>query len=208
MARARQRENQAQTYESLVRSARECIARNGYAATTVDQIAEHAGFSKGAFYYSFDSKEAIMLEILERIHGEDIRELRVIFDEQEDAASLDRAFDRWAEARYRNTEWAKLNVELQLHSSRHAGFAGKYAAHFEKYKTQLSALIALNFARHGKALPAPAIEFSAALIALVDGLALQHSLNLSPGSPDITAKMMLLVCQGWFALGAPLAGGG
>ncbi|HET9200876.1 MAG TPA: helix-turn-helix domain-containing protein [Dehalococcoidia bacterium] len=40
------------------------FSRHGYERATVDLVAQTAGYSKGAFYVHFDSKEAIFLEVL------------------------------------------------------------------------------------------------------------------------------------------------
>jgi TetR/AcrR family transcriptional regulator, transcriptional repressor for nem operon len=45
--------------EGLVRAATELMLRNGYVATTVDEICVAAGVTKGAFFHHFQSKEAL-----------------------------------------------------------------------------------------------------------------------------------------------------
>ena len=54
-------ESRAVTREKLLASAYEVMAREGYEGASIDRIAEEAGFSKGAFYSNFDSKEEIFL---------------------------------------------------------------------------------------------------------------------------------------------------
>ncbi|MFC9969618.1 TetR/AcrR family transcriptional regulator [Spirillospora sp. NPDC127200] len=55
----------AATRERLFTSAIELIAERGFAATTVDRIAEHAGVAKGTVYYNFGSKAALFSALLE-----------------------------------------------------------------------------------------------------------------------------------------------
>ena len=45
--------------EKLIASATELIRRNGYVATTVNEICAAAGVTKGAFFHHFASKEAL-----------------------------------------------------------------------------------------------------------------------------------------------------
>jgi TetR/AcrR family transcriptional repressor of nem operon len=45
--------------EKLLTAAIELIRRNGYVATTVDEICTEAGVTKGAFFHHFESKEAL-----------------------------------------------------------------------------------------------------------------------------------------------------
>ncbi|MFG1943453.1 TetR/AcrR family transcriptional regulator [Nonomuraea sp. NPDC048826] len=50
--------------EHLVKLAAELFARKGFQATTVRQIAQEAGILSGSLYHHFDSKEAIVDEVL------------------------------------------------------------------------------------------------------------------------------------------------
>jgi AcrR family transcriptional regulator len=52
--------------QSLLDSADKCFAENGYEATTIDDIVEDSGTSKGAIYNYFESKEDIYLSLAER----------------------------------------------------------------------------------------------------------------------------------------------
>jgi TetR/AcrR family transcriptional repressor of nem operon len=45
--------------DKLVGAGTELLRRQGYNATTVDQVCEAAGFSKGAFFHHFKNKEAL-----------------------------------------------------------------------------------------------------------------------------------------------------
>ncbi|WP_344011707.1 TetR/AcrR family transcriptional regulator [Streptomyces thermospinosisporus] len=48
----------------LLATAAEVFAEQGYKATTVRRIADHAGMLAGSLYYHFDSKESMLEEIL------------------------------------------------------------------------------------------------------------------------------------------------
>lgn len=61
LVRARKREH---TRRALMNAAVTVFSRHGYERATVDLVAQTAGYSKGAFYVHFDSKEAIFLEVL------------------------------------------------------------------------------------------------------------------------------------------------
>lgn len=53
------------TRDQLIQRALELFERNGYPRTTVEDIVDAAGLTKGAFYHHFQSKE----EVLEIIHN-------------------------------------------------------------------------------------------------------------------------------------------
>ena len=54
-------ERKAQTRAELIDAAARVFARRGYHGTTVDDVAEEAGFTKGAFYSNFESKEDVFV---------------------------------------------------------------------------------------------------------------------------------------------------
>jgi TetR/AcrR family transcriptional regulator, transcriptional repressor for nem operon len=51
--------NPTETRRKLVEAAIRLVLCQGYAATTVDEICDEAGVTKGSFFHHFDSKEAI-----------------------------------------------------------------------------------------------------------------------------------------------------
>lgn len=59
------RGNRQGTRQKVFRAAVELIAEHGYAATTVDAIAERAGVAKGTVFYNFGSKEGLFEALLE-----------------------------------------------------------------------------------------------------------------------------------------------
>jgi len=63
-------ESQAQTRDRLVAKAREMFLRDGYASTSLERVAEEAGFSKGAVYSNFGGKDDLCLAVLDSIQGE------------------------------------------------------------------------------------------------------------------------------------------
>ena len=52
--------------EKLLAAGRSLFVSQGYEQTTVDQVADRAGLTKGAVYFHFDSKEALLLALLDR----------------------------------------------------------------------------------------------------------------------------------------------
>src|SRR4029077_20821837 len=49
----------------LLEAARRAFAERGYAGTTIDEIAEAAGVSKGAYYFHFKSKEDVLVALID-----------------------------------------------------------------------------------------------------------------------------------------------
>jgi AcrR family transcriptional regulator len=58
-------EQRARTRRDLLAAAATVFARNGYHATSVDMVAEAAGYTKGAVYSNFASKEELFLALID-----------------------------------------------------------------------------------------------------------------------------------------------
>ena len=67
-----------QTREAIVAAAVALFADRGFVATSVQDIAEQAGVTKGAFYHHFASKNAVFLEIYSILPNHFLRTVREI----------------------------------------------------------------------------------------------------------------------------------
>lgn len=59
-------ESRAHTREAILAQARRQFESHGYRGASLDDIAEAAGYSKGAVYSNWASKEALFLDLLDR----------------------------------------------------------------------------------------------------------------------------------------------
>ncbi|MGX9296223.1 TetR/AcrR family transcriptional regulator [Tsukamurella paurometabola] len=75
MARLTRVEQRAQTRADLLAAARDRFLEVGYAAASLEDIADRAGYSKGAVYSNFVDKPNLCREVLQAIHEEKIGEL-------------------------------------------------------------------------------------------------------------------------------------
>ncbi len=64
--RLTRQESRAQTQERLLDAAAKIFARRGFAGASIEEIAETAGFSRGAFHANFKSKDALFLALVEK----------------------------------------------------------------------------------------------------------------------------------------------
>lgn len=112
MARLTREQSQALTREKLLRSASDVVARNGYEGATVERIAEDAGFSKGAFYSNFSSKEDILLQLLEGNAGQDVTQLAELLSDVTDPDDVIDTVVRWSDARAAERKWGIIAIEF------------------------------------------------------------------------------------------------
>ena len=102
--------------ERLIAAAIDQFESRGYADTSVSSVSEAAGFSRGAAYSNFTSKEDLFLAALERNAGHRIDET---LDLLADSGSASRADQAQVQARLeRNQQWAILFMEFCLQAYR------------------------------------------------------------------------------------------
>ncbi|WP_280711768.1 helix-turn-helix domain-containing protein [Bradyrhizobium sp. BR13661] len=64
---AKQAERRAATTEAILAAARRLFGTRGFAATTMDEIAEGAHVAKGAVYHHFKTKEAVFAAVFDLV---------------------------------------------------------------------------------------------------------------------------------------------
>lgn len=167
LTRVEQRE---ETRRRLLDAARQIFARRGYEAASVEEIAEAAGFTRGAFYSNFRDKDELFVAILEE---------RMTAEAGEIAAAA-RATPDWPTrvvvlrehyVRSHRKDTAVLYAELQLAAARHPDLRRKLRVLFEHH---LELFATLHAEVHGE-MPLRFRPVFVALFAAVEGIALQKA---------------------------------
>jgi AcrR family transcriptional regulator len=65
MARLTRAQRRQQTRARLLEAAGQVFARRGFHAATLDEVAEAAGYTKGAVYANFANKDGLFLALLD-----------------------------------------------------------------------------------------------------------------------------------------------
>ena len=69
------------TTQRLLAAARKLFAKRGLSDTSLEDIAEEAGYTRGAFYSNFSSKGDLFIELLRRDHEATNAQLRALRDD-------------------------------------------------------------------------------------------------------------------------------
>ena len=170
-------EQRAETRRRLLDSAAKVFNRRGLADASIEEICEEAGFSRGAFYSNFESKEQLFTELLhERVYA-GYREL--VARVPQDASPLEQL--RWMaddlKERYGREEddWLfTLWLELLAHAARNPEFRALPATFWKDTRTLGAMQIQRAFETAGKTAPTEPRELAIAMTALDIGLAVQN----------------------------------
>ena len=186
MVRLTREESRERTRAQLLEAARVAVAQNGYDGTSIADIAEAAGFSKGAFFSNFESKEALLLELLRRHKEQDLAALERLLGGAKGGKDASSALDRYFAELCDGASWCRLDIELRLYAARNPAFAADYDALQAQTRSGLAHLIAALFGRLGRRPPAPPGDMADLFVALVHGLVLQRAHD-----PGATVKLVL-----------------
>jgi AcrR family transcriptional regulator len=86
---ATQAERRAATIESILKSGRLLFGERGFAATTIDDIAEQARVAKGAVYHHFATKEAVFAAVFDQVSRALVQEIdRAVRTEKDVLAAM------------------------------------------------------------------------------------------------------------------------
>ncbi len=168
MPRLTREQSQALTREKLLNAASKVVARDGYEGATVERIAEEAGFSKGAFYSNFSSKEEILIHLLEENAGNDVRELTSLLAETTDPDAVIETVARWSDRRASELKLGVLAIEF-LRRARREDTLDERRRHIFISQWQDVGTLLLNKIFPGKKPDISALDFGGIVLELTYG---------------------------------------
>ena len=125
------RQQQSEHTKALfLKAAEEIFIRDGFEAAKLEEIASKAGYTRGAFYANFESKEDLFLDVAE-IHiqrlVESLKQTAKSWQSHSPVRRLDALREHFMNsAKERN--WTIIGLELKLFSLRHPELKTKIAA--------------------------------------------------------------------------------
>jgi len=168
-------EKQARTRAALLDAAARVFVERGFQGASVEVIAAEAGFTRGAFYSNFSTKEELFAELLQdRVYS-------IYRRMAEDAAGPERPTLRETGERLAaiqglvEGQWLfRLWLEVLAHAGRDPRFRQIAAGFWSANRALTARVIEGGYAAAGQRPPLAAEDLATAMIALDIGLALQH----------------------------------
>src|SRR5690625_521350 len=106
-------ESKQKTRNELLQVASKMFAKKGFHDTSVDQIAEEAGYSKGAVYSNFGSKEDLFLSVFSENQKKDLQKFEEIAGEYHSLDDFIKMIDKNHQVeRKENRDWGMLKLEF------------------------------------------------------------------------------------------------
>ena len=177
LARPTPKRRRGETRQRLLESALSVFARHGFDRATVDEIVREAGFSKGAFYVHFESKEDLFWAMLEERISRQQEAFRQTLDPGVPLSdNVHTVLSGIFGLHLQDPLWSAMFMEFAAHAARDERVREKLAAMYNSWRT--FAVEALNGALEAGAVRQDIDpEFIASLlIAIVEGTIMQSRL--------------------------------
>jgi len=130
------------TRTALIDAAADVFAKRGFHAASLEEIAEAAGFTRGAIYKNFENKEELFYAVIERRIDAQLSRFREALRE-DSAAARDpaRLASIWEEELGFDREWLTLDLEFRLYAMRNEEARERWVAHEREFRNLVARFI-------------------------------------------------------------------
>src|SRR3954469_1873482 len=104
------------TRDALIEAAAQVFAERGFNGASLDEIAETAGFTRGAIYKHFEDKADLFFSIMDRLNERELEQFDQRFELSGRAVQdVDAIVEMWRELFFQNADMAAVGTEVYLY---------------------------------------------------------------------------------------------
>lgn len=187
---SRQKARTEATRRKLLKAAENIFAREGFEAARLEDIAAAAGYTRGAFYANFESKEDIFFALLDDWIGGRMAEINSLLSKHKTRAGRLRALREHYAQLAKDRGLAMLSLEFKLYAIRHPRAHARLRARQQKLRSCGGDILRRVMKDLGRS---PRISYTAAaagLGAFSNALLLDHLVD-SKSLPDEETRQLL-----------------
>jgi AcrR family transcriptional regulator len=191
-------ERQARTREDLIDAAEELFTENGFHATSLDAVAVAAGYTKGAVYSNFSSKEDLFFAVYERRVARHEVHVAELFNDPPDAGeAILRVVAAVGELRRRRADgWMAVFLEFWTHVIRHPEHRARFGEAHNRAVVPFQEALERFAAQQGITLAIPADQLATALFAMENGIGLERLTDPDSADADLPVRLVELIFEG------------
>jgi AcrR family transcriptional regulator len=125
------------TRRKLLEAAQAIFARDGFEAARIEDIAAAVGYTRGAFYAHFRTKEDLFLALLEDRANQHMAEVHALLETGKSTKERLAQLRGYYVSRLRNKQWTLLILEWKLFALRHPELRAKLAGAHRRIRKSL-----------------------------------------------------------------------
>lgn len=190
-------EQRAQTRHDLLDAAARVFATKGFHAASVDDVAEAAGYTKGAVYSNFSSKEELFLALFDDSARQTLSTVDAILD-----APPDERIGRLGQERETLTffqpQWMMLEAEFTLYVARNPHLRPKLVERQLALREQVAAQVERHLSDLGLVTEHDPRDLARLIGAAGDGLTMQQVAEgeAAPDMGRLFAELLEIIVRG------------
>jgi AcrR family transcriptional regulator len=198
------------TRERLLDAAYEVFAEQGVHAATVEAVCDRAGFTRGAFYSNFSTKEELFFALMEREHAvrlatldEQVEGLRPRLEAAVDPLDEEIAGELILEllhGPFDNRQWCLVTGEFELLAMRDPDVSADFLAYRERFEVSLVPIVERALDRAGLEFVLPMRAALRMIVAVYDDAVrsaelARRGLDEDPALRSTLARIVLLLTR-------------
>jgi AcrR family transcriptional regulator len=186
---------------ALLAAAAELFAERGFSGASVDDIAERAGYSKGALYWHFQSKDELFFALMDQSVDASKRELiRMLHEAPPEQDIAPEASRRLVQLVSEQRDLLLLDREYWAQAVRDPELGRRYAARRQELRAALGRALEVRFEHLGTpALGMAPEEMATVVMALSAGLAEQRLIDARAVPDELLGRAVVLLYRGLLA---------
>ena len=196
MPRLSRKEKQEQTRFCLMESAARVFARRGLQQASIDEVAGDAGFTKGAFYANFKSKEELFLAMLDDRFAQRLDQIDRVWASEGDLESKARQAGEDFADYLSDEEWSRLFFEFAAYAARNEDFRQELVTRYRALRERVAEVYRRKKEEMGIEPAVPPEQVAAMIFAMANGLALEKLLEPDVVADDAFATMLVAFFAG------------
>jgi AcrR family transcriptional regulator len=193
------REKQQRTRKSLLDAAAGLFCKRGLEGASIDEVAQAAGYTKGAFYANFKSKEELFLVMLDERFAHELerldRALTGTEEPHEEARAAAEDFIHFAA----DNDWPRLYFQFVAHAALDDDFRQELATRHHAMRERLTEVFKRWKEGIGAAPAIPVEQITAMMFFMADGFLLDRMIEPDLNE-DLYATMIGVFMRGLEAI--------
>ena len=188
--RISRQERKTRTRNDLVAAARTVFMERGFHGASLDEIAEAAGYTKGAVYSNFTGKDDLYLALLDAHYEARVAAYADMLLDEATFEEATRAVGRFmVDSDLRDPDWLPTLAEFVAHAARDESLRRAYVRIRERFLAAIADVIDALCERHGLALLVPPLEAARASSLLARGYSAERRLDPEAVSPEMFVEL-------------------
>lgn len=193
----RLRPTRAQTRQRLLKAAGEVFAQRGYDRASLDDVATAAGLTKGAVYSSFAGKDDLFYALMRERIDERLALVTEAVERQATVRDITRdAGSGLAQLMSSQRDWHLLFIEFWARAVRDPKLHDEFARERRSVRGLIAQFLEALAIEAEVNLPAPAEQLAVAVLALSNGIAIEHLADPDTADPSTLGVALGLLLDG------------